>query len=79
MPIYAFTDNKRVVGQLGVLWGTEAFHIPFQEDTDQGIARVLSQLREHDLVDLGEYVVITVGMPLPRRGRTNTVHVSKVR
>ena len=79
MPIYAFTDNKRVVGQLGVLWGTEAFHIPFQEDTDQGIARVLSQLREHNLVDLGEYVVITVGMPLPRRGRTNTVHVSKVR
>jgi pyruvate kinase len=79
MPIYAFTDDSRVVGQLGVLWGTQAFHIPFQQDTDQGIARVLSVLREHDLVDTGEYVVMTVGMPLPERGRTNTVHVSKVR
>ncbi|MFO8100042.1 MAG: pyruvate kinase [Salinibacter sp.] len=79
MPIYAFTDDVRVVGQLGVLWGTEAFHIPFQQDTDQGIARVLSVLRDHTLVEVGEYVVITVGMPLPERGRTNTVHVSKVR
>jgi len=78
MPIYAFTDNEQVVGQLGVLWGARAFHIPFQKDTDQGIARVISVLREHNLVDVGEHVVITVGMPLPRRGRTNTVHVSEV-
>ncbi len=79
MPIYAFTDDRRVVGQLGVLWGTQSFHIPFQQDTDQGIARVHSVLREYELVDPGEYVVITVGMPLPARGRTNTVHVSLVK
>lgn len=79
MPIYAFTDDERVVGQLGVLWGTEAFHIPFQQDTDQGIARVHSVLRDHQLVDPGDYVVMTVGMPLPARGRTNTVQVSKIK
>jgi pyruvate kinase len=79
MPIYAFTDDERVVGQLGVLWGTEAFHIPFQQDTDQGIARVHSVLRDYELVDPGDYVVVTVGMPLPARGRTNTVHVSRVK
>ncbi|PSQ72974.1 MAG: pyruvate kinase [Bacteroidetes bacterium QH_1_64_81] len=45
MPIYAFTDNQRVVAQLGLLWGTEAFYIPFQQDTDQGIARVHSPAR----------------------------------
>jgi len=78
MPIYAFTDDRRVVGQLGVLWGTKAFHIPFQQDTDQGIARVLSVLSERDLVASGELVVLTVGMPLPERGRTNTVHVSRM-
>lgn len=78
MPLYAFTDNERVVAQLGFLWGTEAFYIPFQQDSDQGIARVHSVLHEHELVDPSEYVVITVGMPLPARGRTNTVHVSSV-
>jgi pyruvate kinase len=79
MPIYAFTDDERVVGQLGVLWGAEAFHIPFQQDTDQGIARVHSVLRDHELVDPGDHVVLTVGMPLPAKGRTNTVHVSRVK
>jgi pyruvate kinase len=79
MPIYAFTDNQRVVAQLGSLWGTDAFYIPFQQDTDQGIARVHSVLREHELVSPGGHVVMTVGMPLPARGRTNTVHVSSVK
>ena len=79
MPIYAFTDNQRVVAQLGYLWGTDAFYIPFQQDTDQGIARVHSVLREHELVAPGSRVVMTVGMPLPARGRTNTVHVSTVK
>ncbi|PSQ96492.1 MAG: pyruvate kinase [Bacteroidetes bacterium SW_9_63_38] len=79
MPIYAFTDDERVVGKLGVLWGTESFHIPFQQDTDQGIARVHSILRDQTHVEPGDHVVITVGMPLPARGRTNTVHVSRLR
>jgi pyruvate kinase len=79
MPIYAFTDDERVVGHLCVLWGTQAFHIPFQQDTDQGIARVHSVLRNYELVDPGDHVVMTVGMPLPARGRTNTVHVSRVK
>ena len=78
MPIYAFTDNRRVVGRLGVLWGTHAFHIPFQEDTDRGIALVQRVLREHGLVESGDLLVMTAGMPLPERGRTNMVHASHV-
>ena len=79
MPIYAFTDNQRVVGRLGVLWGTKAFHIPFQEDTDRGIALVHKVLSENEIVASGDLVVITAGMPLPARGRTNMVHVSRIR
>jgi pyruvate kinase len=79
MPLYAFTDNHRVVGRLGVLWGTEAFHIPFQDDTDRGIALVHQVLREHHLVAPDDLVVITAGMPLPARGRTNMVHVSRIK
>jgi pyruvate kinase len=79
MPIYAFTDNERVVGQLGVLWGTKSFYIPFQEDTDRGIARVHSVLRDRELVEPGDLVVMTAGMPLPARGRTNMVHVGRIK
>ena len=79
MPLYAFTDNERVVGRLGVLWGTQAFHIPFQDDTDRGIALVHNVLVEHHIVEPGDLVVITAGMPLPARGRTNMVHVSRIK
>ncbi len=78
MPVYAFTDEPSVVGQLGILWGTKAFSIPFQRDTDQGVSLVHKTLLEHGLAEKGDAVVITAGMPLPKKGRTNMVHVSRV-
>ena len=77
-PVYAFTDEPRVVGQLGVLWGTNAFSIPFQEDTDAGVGIVHQILSENGLAGPGDAVVITAGMPLPQKGRTNMVHVSRL-
>ncbi len=79
MPIYAFTDRAYVVGHLGVVWGTKAFVIPFQRDTDRGVEQVHHVLAEVGLASPGDLIVITAGMPLPARGRTNMVHVSRVR
>ena len=39
----------------------------------------LFELADKAGIDPGDHVVITVGMPLPARGRTNTVHVSRLR
>ncbi len=79
MPIYAFTDQEHVIGHLGMLWGTNAFVIPFQPDTDRGVELVHSALRERELAASGDLIIITAGMPLPARGRTNMVHVSRIR
>ena len=78
MPVYAFTDDEKVVRQLGILWGTKAFAIPFQHDTDHGVRAVHEVLKKHDLAKPGECIVITAGMPLPAKGRTNMVHVSRI-
>lgn len=78
VPIYAFTDNERVVGHLGMLWGTKAFAIPFQHDTDHGIWLVERILTGRGLAKSGDLVVITAGMPLPARAATNTVHVNQI-
>ena len=78
MPVYAFTDEPRLVGQLGVLWGTKGFSIPFQDDTDAGVGLVHHILSENGLVRSGDAVIITAGMPLPQKGRTNMVLVSHV-
>lgn len=78
VPIYAFTDNERVVGHLGLLWGTKAFAIPFQHDTDHGIWLIERILTGRGLAQNGDLVVITAGMPLPARAATNTVHVNRI-
>ncbi len=78
MPVYAFTDEPRLVGQLSILWGTKGFHIRFQNDTDSGVGVVHRTLLSHGLVRRGDYIVVTAGMPLPRRDRTNMVHVSQI-
>jgi len=78
MPLYAFTDNERVVGQLAFTWGTKGFPIPFQRDTDQGVRLVHETLVNEGLVGSGDLIVITAGMPLPEKGSTNMMHVSEV-
>ncbi|MCY4001093.1 MAG: pyruvate kinase [Bacteroidetes bacterium] len=78
MPVYAFTDSPAVIGQVGVLWGTKAFKIPFQSDTDAGVRLVQQTLVSKGYIRSGDTIVISAGMPLPRKGRTNLVHVSYV-
>lgn len=77
-PLYAFTDDDRVVRQLALLWGTKSFSIPFQRDTDEGVNLVHRILTEKGLVKKDDLIVITAGMPLPAKGRTNMVHVSRI-
>ena len=76
VPLYAFTDDKRILGQLALSWGTKGFYIPFQSDTDEGIAMVHDVLKEQGLADTGDTVILTAGMPLPAKGRTNMLLVS---
>ena len=77
-PIYAFTNHEKVVQQLALTWGTKAVAIPFQRDTDGGVQLVLEILKNKGAVQSGDQVLITAGMPLPARGRTNMIQVSKV-
>ncbi len=76
MPIYAFTDDARVVGQLALIWGTEGIVIPVQDHTDDGISAVHLGLLRRGLAEPGDRIVVTAGLPLPAKGLTNMVHVS---
>jgi pyruvate kinase len=77
-PVCAFTDDARVVAKLALVWGTKAFHIPFQADTDAGLAQVRKILLEKGVASSGDRIVITAGLPLPRMGQSNMVHVARL-
>ena len=78
MPVIAFTDSQRIVGQLALLWGTRGIGVPFQHHTDDGIGTVRRILTEQGLVKPGDSIIITAGLPLPAKGMTNMVHVSRL-
>jgi len=78
VPLYAFTGDRRIMGQLALSWGTKGFFLPFQTDTDRGIELVHERLKSEGLAKVGDLIVITAGMPLPTKGRTNMVHVSQI-
>ncbi|MEM1094236.1 MAG: pyruvate kinase [Bacteroidota bacterium] len=78
VPIYAFTDSEPAVRRFAPVWGTMGFHIPYEGDSDAGIRMVHQALVDRQLARPGDRVVITAGLPLPARGDTNMVHVSKV-
>lgn len=78
VPLYAFTDNQRVVGQLALVWGTRGVGVPFQHHTDDGIGTVRRLLTEQGIVQSGDRIVVTAGLPLPAKGLTNMVHVSQL-
>ena len=78
VPIWAFTDNKTIENELSLLWGTYAHQIPFQASTDAGILLIQKTLKAAGMVDAGDRIIFTVGMPLPQMGSTNMIHVSTI-
>jgi pyruvate kinase len=78
VPLYAFTGDRRILGHLALSWGTKGFYLPFQTDTDRGIELVHKLLVKEGLALPGDLIVVTAGMPLPAKGRTNMVHVSQI-
>jgi pyruvate kinase len=78
VPVYAFTDDERAVGQMALIWGTEAMVIKSQVHSDEGINLIRRLTLEQGWAKSGDRVVISAGLPLPAKGLTNMVHVSRL-
>ena len=77
-PIIGCTVNQRVWRQLNVLWGVIPLRIEEQETTNALIDKAVATAKEHGLVESGDTVVLTAGVPLGISGRTNMIRVVEV-
>ncbi len=78
VPLVAFTESQKVCNQLALVWGTTPIKIEAVFDTDKSVRLMEDQLKKHGFVNSGDRVIITTGMPIAKRGRTNMVKVSTV-
>lgn len=76
--IIGCTVNQRVWRQLNVLWGVIPLRIEEQETTNALFDKALATAKENGLVESGDTVVLTAGVPLGISGKTNMIRVVEV-
>lgn len=78
MPIIAFSPLKEVVQYLALSWGVTPILIEPQESVDQLLSYAPQYLLQHGLVEKGQTVVITAGVPVGSSGKTNMIKVVEI-
>ncbi len=77
-PIVAPTPERTTYRQLSLVWGVEPLLVNQFTHTDDMIVTVVDAARDRALVQDGDLVVITAGVPLGGAGLTNTLKVHRV-
>jgi len=76
--IYIFTNNKKIIYALSMIWGVRAFYYDKFVSTDDTIADVNRILKEKGLLNKGDVVVNTGSMPLGTQGKTNMLKITEI-
>jgi len=78
VPVIAFTSNLEVRRQLNLVWGVQSVKIDELYDTDTAVQVMETFLKEKGYANAGDRVIITTGMPLSEKGRTNMIKVASI-
>lgn len=76
--IYVFSDNRRLLSRMSLVWGVRGFYYDQMVSTDNSINDVQEYLKERDVITAGDVVINLASMPLHKQGRTNMVKVTKL-
>jgi pyruvate kinase len=76
--IFAFTDNRRVIRKLSLVWGVRAYHSGLFPNIDEYVDESIRRLREMDLLQEDDVVIHVGSTPTNERGRTNIIKLSYI-
>ena len=77
--IFIFTENRRLLNTLSLVWGARGFYYDKFVSTDHTIADVKQILKAHGYVTKGDVIINSASMPLHEKGRTNMVKISVIK
>lgn len=73
--IVACSVNPRVCRQMALMWGVTPILMSKEETTKELFDEAIHLAKKHGLVENGDTVVLTAGMPLGVSGKTNMIQV----
>jgi pyruvate kinase len=76
--IYAFTNNKKLLHKISLVWGVRPFYLDTYDQLDKAITDSVRILKDKKLLEEGDCVVHVGSTPLNLHGRTNMLKVSWV-
>jgi pyruvate kinase len=77
-PIIAISPRKDVIQRLVMVWGVYGMHNPLFYNTDVLLADLPQLLKSLGLVQSGDTVVITAGIPINQMRPTNTIKINRI-
>jgi pyruvate kinase len=76
--ILVYTSNKRILTQLSLLWGVNAFFYDKFVSTDDTVSHVNDIAKEKGYVKKGDMLINLAAMPVAEKGMVNTLRVSEI-
>ncbi len=77
--ILVYSNNRRILAQLNLLWGVKAFYYDNPTaNTDISIAEVNALAIQREFVSKGDRIINLVATPLAEKGNVNTLKVTQL-
>lgn len=76
--ILAFTDNRRILGRLNLLWGVYAHYYDGYASTDETVEDIIGIAKQNDYLKKGDMAVTLTSMPIEKKGMVNSLRVTEV-
>jgi pyruvate kinase len=77
--ILAFTNNKRIMTMLNLLWGVKAYYYEKESNTDETVVDINMIAIEKGYLEKGDFVVNLSSMPIKRKGMVNTLRITQIK
>lgn len=76
--ILVFTDNKRILAMLNLLWGVKAYFYDKSKNTNETIEDINRITLEKGYAAKGDFVINLNAMPVKVKGMVNTLRISQL-
>ncbi len=73
--IIAVTDIISTLNRLELIWGIQTFKINAYNSTDEAMVQIQRMLLQYNLVKPGDKVILTLGVPVLEKAKTNSLRV----
>ncbi|MDH5412573.1 MAG: pyruvate kinase [Flavobacteriaceae bacterium] len=76
--ILAFSDSRRILAMLNLLWGVKAQFYDRIVSTDDTVDDINKIAKEKQYADEGDFVINLTSMPVKAKGMVNTLRISQI-